>query len=163
MSKNKKDNDNSLLISKNKKAYFDYEIIEEFEAGIALKGSEVKSLRVNGCNLKDSHADIFTTNGHEEIWLLNVHISEYKNSGQFNHNVNRKRKLLLHKREIKRLIGKKEQKGYTLIALAIYFNHKGLIKVKLGLCKGKTKSDKRQTIKDRDWKREKQRELKNNL
>lgn len=155
--------DDTGLISKNKKAYHDYNIEEEFEAGIALKGSEVKSLRVNGCNLKDSHADIFSTNGIEEIWLLNVHISEYKNSGKLNHKPDRKRKLLLHKREIKKLIGRKERKGYTLIALAIYFTKKGFVKVKLGLCKGKSKTDKRQTIKERDWNREKQRELKNNL
>lgn len=158
-----KNNDNDSLISKNKKAYHDYQIVEEFEAGIVLQGSEVKSLRVHGCNLKDSHADIISTNGKEEIWLLNTHIPEYKNAGKFNHSPNRNRKLLLHKREIKKLIGGKERKGYTLIALAIYFTKKGLVKVKLGLCKGKTKSDKRQTIKEREWNIEKQRELKNNL
>ncbi len=157
------ESDNSVLISKNKKAYHDYQVLEEFEAGIQLVGSEVKSLRENGCNLRDSHADIQYTNGTEEIWLLNVHISEYKNANRLNHTPNRKRKLLLHKREVKKLIGKKEKQGNTLIALAIYFNKKGYIKIKLGLCKGKNKADKRQTIKERDWNREKQREIKNNL
>jgi SsrA-binding protein len=148
------------LIAKNKKAYHDYFVEDEIECGIILVGSEVKSLRINKCNLRDSHADIRTKNGVEEIWLQNVHIPEYKFAGRFNHKPKHDRKLLLHKKEIKKLIGKKEQKGYTLIPLSIYFNNRGLVKVKLGLCKGKTKYDKRQVLKDRDWDRQKQRMLK---
>jgi len=128
-----KKTDNYEVISKNKKATHDYFVHEEFEAGIMLEGSEVKSLRLNGCNLRDSHADVIVSGGNEEIYLMNLHIPEYKNAGAFNHKPNRHRKLLLHKREIKKLLGKKEQKGFTLIALVIYFNHKGYVKLKLGL------------------------------
>lgn len=156
--------DNTGLISKNKKAYFDYQIVEQYEAGVALEGTEVKSLRTNGCNLKDSYADITNEDGNEEIWLTNLHIPQYKNAGEkMNHKTDRRRKLLLHKREIRKLMGKRDQKGFTLIALKIYFNKRGLVKVLLGLCKGKTKTDKRQTIKEREWNIQKQRELKNNL
>jgi SsrA-binding protein len=149
------------LVAKNRKAYHDYHIEEEYEAGIALMGSEVKSLRLGRCNITDAHGDLRTRDGSEELYLVNLHISEYRNANKFGHKATRPRKLLLHKREIKRLIGKVEQKGYTLIPLSIYFNNRGLAKVKLGLCKGKTNYDKRQDIKDKDWKREKERMLKN--
>ncbi len=150
------------LIIKNKKAYFDYEILEEYEAGIILQGSEVKSLRNGQCNVTDAYADIITANnGEEEVWLKNFHISEYKNAGKYNHKPTRERKLLLHKREIKKLIGKIKQKGFSLIPLELYFNNKGLVKLKLGLGRGKSKYDKRETIKEKDWQREKQRNFKN--
>jgi len=155
--------ENYHIISQNKKATHDYFVQEEYEAGIVLSGSEVKSLRLNGANLRDSHADVIVRDGVEELYLMNFHIPEYKNAGNFNHKPNRNRKLLLHKREIKKLLGKKEQKGFTLIALVIYFNHKGYVKLKLGLCKGKTKYDKRESLKQKDWNRQKQRELKNNF
>ena len=150
-------------IVKNKRAYHDYHIEDEYEAGIALMGSEVKSLRYGGCNIVDSHADIRKNKDKEEIYLTNLYISPYKNAASYGHKSVRDRKLLLHRREIKKLIGKIKQKGYTLIPLSIYFNNKGIAKVKLGLCKGKTKYDKRQDIKEKDWKRNKERLLKENL
>lgn len=151
------------LIAKNKKAYFDYSILEEFEAGIALQGSEVKSLRINSCNFADSHAFVRSENNSDEVFLQNLNIPEYKNARNFNHKPNRERKLLLHKREIKKLLGSLKQKGLTLIPLSIYFNKKGLVKIKLGLCKGKNKSDKRETIKQREWDRDKKRILKGQM
>lgn len=149
------------LIAKNRKAYFSYQIIEDFEAGIVLTGSEVKSLRVNGCNITDAYADVrYNEKGAEELFLLNLHISEYKNAGKLNHEPRRVRKLLISKKEIKKLIGKLEQKGYTLVPLSIYFTRKGFVKVRMGLGKGKNDQDKRQTIKNREWNRQKSRELK---
>lgn len=152
----------SGLVTKNKKAYFEYEVKETFDCGIMLVGSEVKSLRSGGVNITDAHADIKTDeNGNEEIWLLNLSIPVYKNAGKFNHKPDSPRKLLLHKKEIKKLIGKIKQKGFALVPVEIFFNEKGIAKIKLGLCIGKTKYDKRATIKERDWNREKQRNLKN--
>ncbi len=149
------------LITKNRKANFEYEVAEDFDAGIVLQGSEVKSLRLNGCNIADAYADIRTSaSGSEELWLVNLSIPEYKYGGKFNHKPDRLRKLLLHKREIKKLIGKIKQKGFTLIPLEIFFNDKGIAKIKIGLCKGKSKHDKRETIKERDWQREKSRNMK---
>lgn len=149
---NKKNKNSDGLISHNKKGYFDYFIEETIEVGIELKGTEVKSLRVNGGSIKESHADFKG----EEIYLFNAHIPEYKQAGDhLQHQPTRARKLLLHKREIKRLIGLKQQKGYTLIATKMYFNSRGLVKVALGLAKGKKQHDKRQAIKDRDWSRRK--------
>ncbi len=150
------------LVTKNKKAFFEYEVKETFDCGVVLVGSEVKSLRSGGVNVTDAHADIKTdARGNEEIWLLNLSIPEYKNAGKLNHKPSRARKLLLHKREVKKLLGKIKQKGFTLVPLEIFFNEKGIVKVKLGLCIGKSKHDKRETIKDRDWQREKARNLKN--
>lgn len=160
MSDKDKDPLETGVIAKNKKAYFDYEIIEEYEAGMVLCGSEVKSLRINGCSIVDSHADLRSESGSEELFLVNLNIPEYKNAKNYNHKPRRERKLLLHKREIKKLIGKIKQKGFTLIPLIIYFNTKGIVKVKVGLGRGKNKADKRETIKEREWKREKAREMK---
>jgi len=149
------------IIAKNRKAYFEYQIMEEFDAGIVLQGSEVKSLRAHSCNITDSYADIrYAANGNPEVYLLNLNINEYKNAGKRNHQPRRVRKLLMHKKEIRKLIGKLEQKGFTLIPLIIYFNHRGLVKIKLALGKGKNQRDKRETIKKRDWNRQKSRELK---
>lgn len=148
------------LIAKNRKAYYNYEILEEFEAGIALLGSEVKSLRNKACNISDAYADVrFNNKGSAELWLINLQISEYKYAGKFNHQPKRVRKLLLHKQEIKKLIGKLEQKGFTMVPLSIYFNRRGKVKIKLGIGRGKTEKDKRDTIKNREWNREKQREM----
>lgn len=145
------------IAAQNRKARHDYNILEEYEAGICLNGTEVKSLRTGKANIVDAYADIRD----DAVWLLNSYIPEYKNaSNYYNHNPRRERKLLLHKREIKKLFGKVKEKGLTLIALSIYFNKKGLAKVKLALCSGKTKYDKRQTIKERDWQRQKSRTLK---
>ena len=149
------------IIARNKKAYFEYQIMEEFDAGIALLGTEVKSLRVRGCDISDSYADIrYNKANSPELFLLNLNISEYKNAGQKNHEPKRVRKLLMHKKEINKLIGKLEQKGFTMVPLIVYFNHRGLAKVKLGLGRGKNERDKRDTIKKREWNREKQRQMK---
>ncbi len=154
--KNKK-TDNYAVIAQNKKARHDYHIEETFEAGIVLTGTEVKSLRLNGGSIKESHAALKKG----ELFLFNAHIPEYSNAGtHLQHDPRRPRKLLLHNREIKKLIGLIQQKGYTLVALKLYFNAEGRIKLEIGLGKGKKLHDKRQTEKDRDWKREKARLLK---
>lgn len=144
------------IITQNKKAYFNYFIEEKFEAGLILKGSEVKSLRNGKANIEDSHA----LDTHNEIFLYNSYIAEYEKANRFNHESRRPRKLLLHTKEIKKLIGKIRIKGYTLIALSIYFNKKNIAKVELGLAKGKKLHDKRETLKEKDWKREQGRLMK---
>ena len=138
------------IIAQNRQALFNYFIEERFEAGLILKGSEVQSLRQGKANIADSHA----TNAANEIFLYNCHIAEYDKAHQFNHDSRRPRKLLLHTKEIKKIIGKIRVKGYTLIALTLYFNSKNIAKVELGLAKGKKLHDKRESIKDRDWQRE---------
>lgn len=143
------------LIAKNKKARFDYEIGDRFEAGIVLTGSEVKSLRMGKANLTDSFAKI--NNG--EVWLMSCHISPYPYSSYNNHEPLRPRKLLLHKREIRRLAGKINEQGYSLIPLSLYFKE-GKVKVDLSLARGKKKHDKREAIKRRDQEREIERALK---
>lgn len=144
------------IIAQNKKASFDYFIEEELEAGIVLKGSEVQSLRLGKASIVDSHA----TNDGTEIVLHNAHIAEYEKANRFNHSTRRPRILLLHKREIKKIIAKIRIKGYTLVALSMYFNEKNKVKVALGLAKGKKLHDKRETIKEKDWEREQGRILK---
>ena len=144
------------LICENKKAYFDYFIEDTFEAGISLEGCEVKSVRYGNVNLKDSFALI--RDG--EIVLKNVHIARYEKTDGFSKfDTRRDRKLLLHKSEIRKLSAKIQEKGFTLIALKMYFKD-SLVKVELGLCKGKLQQDKRKTIKDRETKLETQRILK---
>ncbi len=145
-----------MIEIKNKKAYFDYEILEEIECGIVLTGTEIKSIRNSNVNLKDSYATI--RNG--EIYLLNMHISEYKEGNIFNHNETRTRKLLLHKKEILKLRDKIELNGNTLVPLKLYFKG-NKVKILLGLAKGKKTYDKRETIKERDINREIKKELKN--
>lgn len=139
----------------NRKARFDYFIEEEIEAGMVLTGTEIKSIRLGKVNLKDSYAII----RNEEIYLLNTHISSYEKGNIFNHEEERTRKLLLHKKEIKKLNQKVILEGYTLIPLKIYFV-KGKAKVLIGLCKGKKNYDKREVIKERDIQREMGREFK---
>lgn len=141
---------------KNRKAYFDYEILEEIEAGIVLTGTEIKSIRNGNANLKDSYAVIKK----EEVYLLNMHISEYKEGNIFNHNETRTRKLLLHKKEILKLRDKINLNGNTLVPLKLYIKN-GKAKILLGLAKGKKTYDKRETIKERDINREIKKELKN--
>jgi SsrA-binding protein len=143
------------IIAVNRKARRDYEIIESFEAGMALKGTEVKSLREGRINFKDSYARI--QGG--EVYLVNAHISPYSHGNLQNHDPLRERKLLLHKFEIKRLTGKTEEKGLTLVPLRAYFI-KGRAKIELGLARGKKHFDKRETIKRRVVDREIERELK---
>jgi SsrA-binding protein len=138
----------------NKRARFDYEIIECLEAGIALKGTEVKSLRDGRANLKDSYAIV--RGG--EVFLVDAHISPYSHGNIYNHDPIRDRKLLLHKKEIKRLIGKVNEKGLTMVPLSFYFRN-GKAKVELALVKGKRSYDKKELIKRRDLKRDFEREL----
>ena len=145
---------NGRSITENKKARFDYVIEDSFEAGIALAGTEVKSLRAGAVNLKDSYAQI----DEGELYLIGCHISPYSCGNRFNHEPERPRKLLLKKKEIRRLIGKISERGYTLVPLKMYFTQRGIAKVLLGLAKGKPKQDKRQEIKERDVKRDMARE-----
>jgi len=147
------------IVASNKKAYFNYEIVESLEAGIALLGSEVKSVREGRVSLKESYAEI--RNG--EVFLLHANISQYEPANRFNHEPMRERKLLLHRREIKRLIGKIREKGFTLIPTKVVLNEKGKVKVELSLAKGKRTYEKKQTIKERDLDREMRAELKKRL
>ena len=133
----------------NREARFNYFIQEEIECGIVLTGTEIKAIREGKVNLKDSYAKI----RNNEVYLLNTHISEYKEGNIFNHNPRRTRKLLLHKREILKLRDKVEQEGLTLVPLKLYMQ-KNKVKILLGLCKGKKNFDKRETMKERDLKRE---------
>lgn len=139
----------------NRKARFQYEIVEEIEAGIVLQGTEVKSLRKGRANIKDSYATV--RDG--EIFLVNMHISPYEQGSVFNHDPERERKLLLHKREIKRLTGKITERGMTLVPLKIYFKN-GKAKVLLGLARGKSLVDRRKDITRRDEQRMIEREFK---
>jgi SsrA-binding protein len=142
------------LIAQNKKAFHDYHIEETLEAGIALTGTEVKSLRAGRVNLRDSYAAV--ENG--ELFLIGVHISPYEQGNIFNHDPLRKRKLLMHAREIRRLYGKVRVAGYTLVPTRLYFKD-GRAKVELGLAKGKTTYDKRQTLAKKEALREMERGL----
>lgn len=141
----------------NRKANFDYEVIETYETGIVLTGTEIKSIRKGMMNLKDSYGII--KNG--EVFLLNSHISQYSEGNIFNHDETRTRKLLLHKKEILKLTDKINMDGFTLVPLKVYFK-KNKAKVLLGLCKGKKTYNKKETIKERDIMREAKRELKDN-
>lgn len=143
-------------IATNKKAFFDYEIIETYEAGIALLGSEVKSIREGRISLKESYAEI--KDG--EIFLINCHISPYEAANQFNHEPRRTRKLLFHRREIKRLTGKTTEKGLTLVPIKVYLSDKGRVKLEIALAKGKKAYQKREAIRERDRDRELRAELK---
>ena len=154
--KNKKNKDDpeSKTVAQNRKARFSYFIEEVMEAGIVLTGTEVKSLRSGQASIGESHAGVKGS----EIFLLNAHIPEYtKAHGKLQHEVRRPRKLLLHKNQVNKLIGAVQRKGTTLIPLSIYFNKRGIAKVALGIATGKKQHDKRETIKTRDWQREKSR------
>jgi SsrA-binding protein len=141
---------NARVVAHNRKARFNYELGEIFEAGIALSGSEVKSLRSGKATIAESYAD--TRAG--ELWLLNANIPEYLQAGRFNHAPKRARKLLLHRRQINKLLGAVEREGMTLVPLKLYFNEKGRAKVELALARGKKLHDKRETEKKRSWERE---------
>ena len=138
------------VVADNRKARFNYEIGETFEAGIVLTGSEVKSLRAGRATIGESYAD--SRGG--EIWLINANIPEYLKANRFNHAPKRPRKLLLHRRQINKLIGAVEREGMTLVPLKLYFNEKGRAKVELALARGKKLYDKRETEKKRSWDRE---------
>lgn len=146
------------VISENRKARFDYFVEDSYECGIQLEGTEVKSVKNGSISYPDGFAEV--VNG--EVFLKNFHISEYSFSSIFNHNPDRPKKLLLHKEEIKRITRKIDQKGYTLIPLDVYLKN-GLVKVTLGVCKGKKQFDKREAIKSRDLNREIQREFSSKL
>jgi SsrA-binding protein len=136
-------------IAENRKAYHDYHIIETFEAGVALLGTEVKAIREGNVNLRDSYARV----DGGEVWIYNVHIQAYSHRGYADHEPTRKRKLLLHRQEIRKLIGRTVERGMTLVPTRMYFKN-GHVKVALGLAKGKQDHDKRETIKKREADRE---------
>lgn len=144
------------LIAKNKKAFFNYEILETYEAGVALVGSEVKSIREGRISLKESYAEI----KEGEVFLVSCHVSPYEAANRFNHDPLRDRKLLLHRREIKRLTGKIKERGLTLVPTKVLINDKGKVKIELALAKGKRAYQKREAIRERDRDREMQAELK---
>lgn len=146
-------------IASNRKARRDYEIFESLEAGIELRGSEVKSLRTHSGNIDDAFVRI----EREEAWLYNFHIPEYAQSSYFKPDPKRARKLLLHKKEIMRLAGLLARKGLTIVALSAYFNNKGMVKLSIALAKGKKQYDRRKQIKDDITRREVDRAMKNAL
>jgi len=144
------------LIANNRKAYHDYIILESFEAGIALTGTEIKSIRAGRVNLKEGYA---RPDG-GEMWLYNVHISKYDPGSRYNHEPTRNRKLLLHHKQINELAEKASQKGFTLVPLKLYLNKRGIAKVEIGLARGKKVYDKRETMSQRQADREMERAIK---
>ena len=142
--------DKVKTVAENRRARFDYFIEDKFEAGIALSGTEVKSLRFGEGSIAEAYAEVRKG----EVWLVNCNVPEFSHGNRDNHEPKRPRKLLLHEREIAKMTGAVERKGMTLIPLSIYFNGRGRAKVELALAKGKNTADKRHTIKDRDWKRD---------
>jgi SsrA-binding protein len=154
MAKAKQD-PNYKVIAENRRARFDYAIVEDWECGIVLMGSEVKSLRVNSANIAESYAGV--ENG--ELWLINSYIARYEQASVFGHEERRRRKLLVSRREVANLWAETQRKGMTLVPLVLYFNHRGMVKMKLGIAKGKKLHDKRADDAKRDWGRQKQRLL----
>ncbi len=144
---------NRKIAAENRKARFEYAVSDVYEAGIALAGTEIKSLRAGKATIGDSYAA--ERNG--ELFLVNAYIPEYLQANQFNHETKRPRKLLLHKRQVNKLIGAVQREGMTIVPLKIYFNDQGRAKVEIALAKGKNAADKRETSKKRDWDREKSR------
>ncbi len=146
---------NYKVIAENRRARFDYAIEEDLECGILLEGSEVKSLRQNGANIAESYAAV----EEGELWLVNSYIAPYEQAKMFKHEERRRRKLLVSRKEMARLWNDTQRKGMTLVPLVMYFNHRGLAKIKLGIAKGKKIHDKRADEAKRDWGRQKQRLL----
>ncbi|MCH2167087.1 MAG: SsrA-binding protein SmpB [Oceanicola sp.] len=151
-----KSDPNYKVIAENRRARYDYAIEDDLEVGIILSGSEVKSLRENPSNIAESYAEV--KDG--ELWLVNSYIAPY-NRAMFPHEERRRRKLLANKRELARMWADTQRKGMTLVPLVLYFNHKGIAKMKIGIAKGKKVADKRASDAKRDWARQKQRLLKN--
>lgn len=151
-----KDNPNYRVIAENRRARYDYAIEDDVECGIILEGSEVKSLRVNSANIAESYAAV--ENG--ELWLINSYIAPYEQARSFGHEERRRRKLLVSRKQLARLWSDTQRKGMTLVPLVLYFNHRGIAKLKIGIAKGKKIHDKRDTEAKRDWARQKQRLLK---
>jgi len=145
--------DKQKIVAQNRRARFEYFIDETFEAGLALSGTEVKSLRFGEGSIAESYA--YVNDG--QCWLVNANIPEFSHGNRFNHEPKRARKLLLHEREIEKLVGAVERKGMTLVPLSVYFNARGRAKVELALARGKQAHDKRATTKDREWQRDKAR------
>ena len=157
MAKQKPD-PNYKIVAENRRARFDYHIDSDVECGIILEGAEVKALRGGGVNIADSYAAV--ENG--ELWLVNSYFPPYEQAKTFRHEERRRRKLLASRKEISDLWNATRRKGMTLVPLVLYFNHKGIAKLKIGIAKGKNVSDKRETNAKRDWGRQKQRLLKQN-
>jgi len=151
-----KDNPNYKVIAENRRARYDYSIDEDLECGIMLMGSEVKSLREGQANIAESYAAV--EDG--ELWLVNSYIAPYEPARQWGHEDRRRRKLLVSKKEMSDLWNATQRKGMTLVPLVLYFNHRGIAKIKIGVAKGKKAPDKRATEAKRDWNRQKQRLLK---
>ena len=145
------------IVTTNRKARFNYEVIEAYEAGVALTGTEIKSVRDGKISIGDSYC--LARNG--EVIMINSHIDEYDFGNRFNHEPKRTRKLLLHKKEINRLMGKTRERGYSIIPLKAYFR-RGKLKVEIALCKGKNTIDKKETIKERDLIKQFQKDIKGN-
>ncbi|AZN72508.1 SsrA-binding protein SmpB [Georhizobium profundi] len=143
------------IVAENRKARFNYEIVDTFEAGLVLTGTEVKSLREGKANIAESYA----TEEGGELWLINSYLPEYLQANRFNHETRRRRKLLLHKKEVDRLFASVNREGMTLVPLKVYFNEQGRAKLELALARGKKLHDKRETQKQRDWQRQKSRLL----
>lgn len=150
----KKDEQGRVAV--NKKAYRNFELVENFQAGVSLLGSEVKSLRAGTADLSGSYARV----DNDQCWLVGAQIAQYEQAGSYRHEPTRKRKLLLHKSEIRRIRIKLEQRGFTLVPLQIYFNKRGLAKIDLALARGKRQYDKRRTITERDQRRDVDRDMK---
>ncbi|MFO6447632.1 SsrA-binding protein SmpB [Erythrobacter sp. NE805] len=145
--------DKLKIVAENRRARFDYHVEDTYEAGLMLSGTEVKALRAGEASIAESYAEV--KDG--EVWLVNANIPEYSHGNRLNHEPRRPRKLLLHEREIDKLFGAVERKGMTLVPLSVYFNRTGRAKVELALARGKQTHDKRASIKERDWKRDKAR------
>jgi SsrA-binding protein len=156
MNQVRKADPNNKVAAENRKARFSYEVIDTYEAGLALTGTEVKSLRGGHANIAESYASM--EGG--ELWLINSYLPEYLQANRFNHEPRRRRKLLMKKKEMAKLSQAVERQGMTMVPLKIYFNDRGRAKLLLALARGKNTADKRQTEKDRDWAREKGRLLK---
>lgn len=156
MAKGKKQDQSTGAIAQNKKAWHEYELVEKIEAGLALVGTEVKSLRDKQCDLEGSYARILDG----ECWLVGCKIAPYAQAGADNHDPQRNRKLLLHKAQIKKIRTKLEQRGFTLVPLRIYFNDRGKAKIQLALARGKRQYDKRQKMQDQQHKRDISRQMK---
>ena len=157
MAKQKTD-PNYKVVAENRRARFDYAIQDDLECGLLLEGSEVKSLRANGANIAESYAAV----EEGELWLINSYIAPYDQAKTFRHEERRRRKLLVSRKQLGDLWTATQRKGMTLVPIVMYFNHKGLAKLKLGIAKGKKIHDKRETEAKRDWSRQKQRLLKDN-
>ena len=155
MAVTKKENTARKLVAENRKARCNYEIQDVVEAGLMLRGTEVKSLRNGEANIAESYASF--EDG--EMWLINSHIPEYLEANRFNHDPRRRRKLLLNKREIARMVNATDREGMTIVPLRLYFNDRGRAKLELAVARGKKLHDKRETEKKRDWNREKARLL----